>query len=148
MRQFILLGLIVLIVIGAASAYNAINPPAPKTYKVIYFGAGDCGACKHWRREILPDWKKTDAATATQLVIKEAPLLSGLSQDSFGSYNEIWREVSARSRGVPAFALIDEETNRIAGTYFGIGGWNRLARRVDNANKRADRPDHAMVPST
>ena len=135
MKQTLLFAVIALIIAGAGYTYNVVNPPPVKHYKIVYFGAKNCGACQHWRKNELPDWKSTEAAQHTQLVIKEALYLTQLRPESFAPYNEAWRKAGAGAKGVPAFALVDVDTNRITATYRGIGGWKRLERRVKQSHR-------------
>ncbi|MBB36723.1 MAG: hypothetical protein CME88_06250 [Hirschia sp.] len=139
MRQAVLFGLIAIFIGAIGLGYNTLNPPPAKHYKIVYFGAGNCGACNQWKREVLPDWKQTAAGQDTRIVIKETATLAGLTPTAFGSYNDIWRKVTAKTRGVPAFALVDTETNEVQGVYMGSGGWRSLARKVSTSHYRKSR---------
>ena len=136
MRQQLLFALIAAAIVGGALVYERAFPPPPKDYRIVYFGAYDCGACTHWKGTALRDWRTSEASRHIRLHKYDARSFRNLRPSSFPQESEVWAEVSRKTNGVPAFALVDKADESVVGVYTGIGGWKRLERRVTASFER------------
>ena len=147
MRDFLMMMVIGSFLVGAALVWQTLNPPPPAEYEIYYFGSPSCGACKHWKRTDLVDWRRDPAASAARLHIAE--LSHGRAdpwKGGYGHHQEAFLKAFGNRRSIswPSFVLMDgAEVERVRS---GVAGWKSIASEVRREHRRQQKRAQASAP--
>ena len=126
------------VAIGVAAAFfvgRDADHPANKAdarpsskLEIVYFGARQCGPCRHWREEIYPEWRNNPLRNELRVTIVEAATVRAVASGQVPRYRWAIDELRANGefRGTPTFAVIRDR--KILKAYAGVAGWERSIR--------------------
>lgn len=137
MNQHVVFGLIALIVFGVLASYQAIFPPPPAEYRIVYLGSKNCGICKYWKASVLPEWKRDPASKTAELEL--ASLRGNPWAGGYGAHDDVFQEAFGHKRRIsyPSFVLYNH--GEIESVFVGVKGWKKIEDRVRAEARRADR---------
>ncbi len=147
MRDFLLMLVLGALCVGAAAGWRVLNPPPPADYEIVYFGSTTCGACQHWKRTELADWRRDPASRSAPVRIAELQGGRGAFTGGYGRYHALFMETFGdRGRVVwPSFVLLNH--GEVVRVQSGMRGWAPIAREVrrEHARQVARPTDHARA---
>ncbi|MEO1554347.1 MAG: hypothetical protein AAFR82_10470 [Pseudomonadota bacterium] len=137
MKNILVLGGMSLIAWMVISLQQAMFPPPPAEYKVVYLGSPNCGACKYWKSSLLPAWKRDPASSYAKLEI--AQLRGSPFTGGYGRHDPVFREAFKNKRTImwPSFVLYSR--GEIERVYRGVDGWEKIEKRVRAEAKRMEK---------
>lgn len=147
MKNILVLGGMSLIAWIVVSLQQAIFPPPPAEYKVVYLGSPNCGVCQYWKSSLLPAWKKDPASHYADLEI--AQLRGHPYRGGYGEHDPVFREAFKNKRRImyPSFVLY--RRGKIERVYRGVKGWEAIEKRVrSEATRMEKRASKSTVRST
>ena len=114
----------------AAGVKHLAAPPEPANYRVVYLGMKSCGACKYWKSNTLPEWRKNPNSKYVKLEMAEIQ-----PRGDFGSYQKVADEVFAGRIGMlfPTYGVYSNgELTRV---YVGASGWKQIEQLASKEAK-------------
>jgi hypothetical protein len=109
----------------AALAAAAVSPASARTaapnLSIIYVGAKDCGPCRVFDSQDLPQWNKSMLARDVKLIHVDAPSVNVAFQARHWPAEARPFISAVKAPIVPCFILVDGKSVVAIGT--GIGGW-------------------------
>lgn len=139
MKQHLLFGVIALLVFAGLASYQAIFPPPPAEYRIVYLGSKTCGACKYWKTRVLPSWQRDPASKTAELEL--ATLNGNPWRGGYGAHDDVFQEAFGKKRRIayPSFVVYNHgELERV---YVGVDGWKKIEKQVRAEAKRAEKLD-------
>lgn len=144
MKNILVLGGMSLIAWIALTLQQAIFPPPPADYKVVYLGSPDCGVCEYWKSTLFPAWKKDPASSYAEVEI--AQLQGSPFRGGYGDHDPVFREAFKNKNMIvyPSFVLYSR--GKLERVYRGTKGWDKIEKRVRAEAKRMEKlaPKAAM----
>ena len=136
MKQHLVFAMLALILTPAHWLHHTLFPPPPADYRIVYMGSPNCGSCVHWKKNLLPTWKRDPAASTARLEL--ATLNGNAFQGGYGAHDAVFREAFKGRRSIswPSFVVYNHgELDRV---YTGLSGWKSLTKKVRQEAARAD----------
>ncbi|MEO1188630.1 MAG: hypothetical protein AAFW60_06125 [Pseudomonadota bacterium] len=150
MKNILILGGMSLLAWIVMSLQQALFPPPPAEYEVVYLGAPNCGICEYWKASLLPAWKKDPASRYAKLEI--AQLKGHPFRGGYGKHDPVFREAFKNKRAIvyPSFVLYSR--GKLERVYRGTKGWEQIEKRVrteaTRMEKRSARTAMRSAPSS
>lgn len=139
MKQIALFFILMGIVGGGAWLHSVLFPPPPADYEIVYFGSTTCGACHHWKRTDLVDWRRDPASRSASLHLADLPGGRGAWTGGYGRHHETFLEAFGDRRRIvwPSFVLLNH--GEVVSVKTGIRGFQSIAQEVRREHARAER---------
>ncbi len=137
-KSFFILLFVALIGVGGAATWEQFNPTPPAEYEVVYFGSYTCGACKAWKRDALPAWKREPASRVAAIRMAElGPGSRSAFEGGYGPHDAVFRAAFGKRNSIswPSFVLLKD--GEVASVHVGQAGWRQIEARLRRADENA-----------
>ena len=139
MKQGLLFVVLMGFFAGGAWLHSQLFPPPPADYEIVYFGSTTCGACHHWKRTDLVEWRQDPAARSATLHLADLPGGRGAWSGGYGRHHDTFMEAFAKRRSIawPSFVLLNH--GEVVRVKTGARGFQSIADEVRREHERAER---------
>jgi len=139
MKQGLLFVVLMGFFAGGAWLHSQLFPPPPADYEIVYFGSTTCGACHHWKRTDLVEWRQDPAARRATLHLADLPGGRGAWTGGYGRHHETFMEAFGQKRSIrwPSFVLLNH--GEVVRVKTGARGFQSIADEVRREHERAER---------